>query len=240
MADTIIPLTAVTGSTLLITGKNTIPKLYTNNPSAQALDSSSLVNIPDTGNAFLTKYNINSTTTTPSVLKTLQDFSKDISENVDSNAKINNTEGDLTIRSKLNQINTTYIPILRTISAILREKNLPDPKVLQEAKEKRNESKRRLEVLENPEQHVSYYEGWFPIIRPLQESSLFILFGISLFTLFFSTALLLRMNGVQVDIQFPTSLTGESIFTEISGTTGAILGTGLGLLIGMIVYYYRG
>jgi len=60
-------------------------------------------------------------------------------------------------------------------------------------------SKTRVETLRKPYEQ-SYYESWFPINRPLKQTSLFVILGIGIFLFIFSFMLFLRTIGVQIDM----------------------------------------
>jgi hypothetical protein len=94
----------------------------------------------------------------------------------------------------------------------LKEDQQIDMTAYNSAKATEEESKSRLDSILTPEQHTSYYEGWFPIIRPMTEFSLFTLFGSALFLLLVSITIFLSMGGVAVQIQIP-----EIVMPQILG-----------------------
>ena len=67
----------------------------------------------------------------------------------------------------------------------------------QSEKDNTETSKLRLESIQSPEEKVGYYESWFPLNRPLNDISLFVLFGFSIFFLLLSVTMFLRMGGVE-------------------------------------------
>lgn len=76
---------------------------------------------------------------------------------------------------------------------------------LNQKKKDLDEAKTRYEAIKDPEQKVGYYEGWFPIFRPMRESSLFGVFGAGLFLLLISIFMFLNMNGVSVSVELPVA-----------------------------------
>lgn len=76
---------------------------------------------------------------------------------------------------------------------------------LNQKKKDLDEAKTRYEAIKDPEQKVGYYEGWFPIFRPMKESSLFGIFGAGLFLLLISIFMFLNMNGVSVSVELPVA-----------------------------------
>lgn len=96
-----------------------------------------------------------------------------------------------------------------------------------------DEAKARYEMIMNPEQKVGYYEGWFPIFRPMKESALFGVFGAGLFLLILSILVFLNMNGVSISVELPTGDQGISL-PDFSNSRPWLLG---GVALGAIVAY---
>ena len=78
-------------------------------------------------------------------------------------------------------------------------KDSPDPTLASytEQKKKTETATLRLESIQSPEEKVSSYEGWFPLNRPLTDTSLFVLFSLSILFLLLSVSVFLRMGGVE-------------------------------------------
>ena len=109
-------------------------------------------------------------------------------------------------------------------------------------KELLDESKERLEFIKAPEEHVSYYAGWFPLFRPMKPTVLFWLFGISLALLIVSILLFLRVGGVEIHITLPAMNMGLSGLSGMSGISTSymnylMVGSG-GLVVGGIIAYF--
>ena len=121
----------------------------------------------------------------------------------DTNQRITDKTGYGEINTFLTALNTTHIPNIRLVDNCLKEDQQIDMTDYNSAKSTEEESKSRLDSILTPEQHTSYYEGWFPIIRPMTEFSLFFLFGAALFLLLVSITVFLSMGGVVVQIQIP-------------------------------------
>ena len=92
-------------------------------------------------------------------------------------------------------------------------------------------SKHRYEQLKSPETHVSYYEGTFPIYRPIKESTLFALFGFGLFLMLVALMCFLRTQGIQINVLFPQTsfsisgiLSGQAKYIGIASVVGVVLG----------------
>jgi hypothetical protein len=140
------------------------------------------------------------------------------------------------INTFLQNLQTTHLPVIRLVDNCLKENLQADMSEYNKAKATEEESKTRLESILTPEQHLSYYDGWFPLIRPITEYGLFILFGLGL--LMFITAIMffLSMTGVSVQIQIP-----EIAFT-IAGNyfslpPGAMYYVYSGLFVGLVGTY---
>ena len=65
-------------------------------------------------------------------------------------------------------------------------------------------AKERVDRMRNPEQHVSFYEGWFPMDKPLKKSSIPILiaFSILFFTLFLGFILATMTVTLSINFEF--------------------------------------
>jgi hypothetical protein len=103
----------------------------------------------------------------------------------------------------MNSLETTHMPVIRLVDNCLRENLEADMTDYNTAKATADESKTRLESILTPEQHTSYYDGWFPIIRPMTEISLFFVFGVALFMFIVSIMIFLSMTGVSLQIHIP-------------------------------------
>lgn len=100
-------------------------------------------------------------------------------------------------------------------------------------------SKDRYEQLKSPETRVSYYEGTFPIFRPIGQSTLFILFGVGLFLMLLSILFFLRTQGVEIQLIMPqtTILSGiSSIF--VGQTTYIGIAATFGIILGYLLHIY--
>jgi len=99
-----------------------------------------------------------------------------------------------------------------------------------------DESKSRLDAITTPEQDVSYYDGWFPLFRPIKESSLFGLFAVSIFMLLLSVLIFLRMKGIEINIIMPQGSIDLSWMTTYIPYGG--IGIALGFAVAYILYKY--
>jgi len=164
---------------------------------------------------FLGNYAINDKATASSSDLSIKDklttFKASLST-ADTGQIITDKTGYGEINTFLTALNTTHLPTIRLVDNCLREDQQIDMTSYNSAKATEEESKSRLESILTPEQHTSYYEGWFPIIRPMTEFSLFTLFGSALFLLLVSITIFLSMGGVAVQIQIP-----EIVMPQILG-----------------------
>ena len=158
---------------------------------------------------FLSNYAINDKTTTSSPDVSIKDklttfkaslTPTDTSQPITDKTGYSGPDG---INTFITNLDSIHIPVIRLVDNCLKESQQIDMTDYNAAKALKEESKSRLESILTPEQHISYYEGWFPIVRPMTESSLFILFGSALFLLLLSITVFLSMTGVSVQIQIP-------------------------------------
>ena len=150
---------------------------------------------------------------------------------------VNTGDGRDVNRSLVNDylpyLETNYLPLLRFVRQSLAESKRPDYTLLQEQKATTDESKSRVETIKAPEKRVSYFEGWFPLVRPISEPGLFALFGIGLLFLFVAIALFLRLGGVQFQLILPTFFASDTMpidytrFIYVGGIAGVIVGVSL-------------
>ena len=200
-----------TGTTIKISPSLDTAPLFT--PSA-TLTCADILRDAKTENltTFLGKYGIddkdNSNAANKSIKDKLESFktalvTADSGQIITDNTGYSGPDG---INTFLSALNTTHLPILRLVDNCLKEDQQIDMTEYNSAKAIKEESKSRLESILTPEQHTSYYEGWFPIVRPMTEFSLFTLFGTALFLLLVSIMVFLSMSGVVVQIQIPDLL----------------------------------
>jgi hypothetical protein len=109
----------------------------------------------------------------------------------------------------ITSLETTHLPVISLVNNCLKEDLQIDMTDYNAAKATAEESKTRLDSILTPEQHTSYYEGWFPIIRPMTESALFFVFGAALFIFLTAIVIFLSMSGVDIQIQIPELLISQ-------------------------------
>ena len=156
---------------------------------------------------------------------------------------------DITQKGGYSNVNTfitglqnTYLPVIRLAESCLREGTQVDRTAYNSAKAAAEESNLRLKSILTPEQHLSYYDGWFPLIRPMSESALFGIFGAALFMLILSILVFLRMTGVQIQLQIPEIMNMPSWLTLppyasyyiYGGIAAGLIGTGVAYKFGYI------
>jgi len=103
----------------------------------------------------------------------------------------------------LTSLSNTYLPIIRLADNCLKESLQVDQSALKAAQQKLDESQSRLASITNPEENVSYYEGWFPMVRPMTEPALLGIFGAAIFMLLLSILVFLRLQGVEINLIIP-------------------------------------
>jgi len=136
------------------------------------------------------------------------------------------------VSTYLTSLQTTSLPLIQLADDCLRESLQIDNSALKAAQDRLDESESRLASIRNPEQHVSYYEGWFPIVRPMTETALFGIFAAAIFMLLLSILIFARMGGVQIDIQIPEI----TLFTLPPNASYYIYGGLAAGVIGSIIY----
>lgn len=161
---------------------------------------------------------------------------------VDQLQDITQKGGYSNVNTFITGLQTTYLPVIRLADSCLREATQVDRTAYNAAKAAAEESKLRLKSILTPEQHLSYYDGWFPLIRPMSESALFGIFGAALFMLILSILVFLRMTGVQIQLQIPEIIIMPSWLTLppyasyyiYGGIAAGLIGTGVAYKFGYI------
>lgn len=168
---------------------------------------------------------------------------------VDQLQDITQNVGYSNVNTFITGLQNTYLPVIRLADSCLREATQIDRTAYNVAKAKAEESNLRLKSILTPEQHLSYYDGWFPLIRPMSESALFGIFGAALFMLILSILVFLRMTGVQIQLQIPEimnmpswltlppswlTLPPYSSYYIYGGIAAGLIGTGVAYKFGYI------
>lgn len=189
-----------------------------------------------TVNSFLQRYKLFSTNTNGTLTSNIQNFrDKLIGNNIKQTQTIPTSDSNKAIQTYLNTIQTSQLPVLRQVSNCLSEASNPDYNKIEETKKQVDTSKTRLESILDSDSKVSYYEGWFPLFRPMSEVSLFSLFAVSIFSLLFSIAVFLRLNGVELELIIP----GGSEFSTESFVSYVKIGSILAVVISLFVIFIK-
>ena len=104
-------------------------------------------------------------------------------------------------------------------------------------------AKQRLESIRNPERYTSYYEGWFPIDRPIQPITTITLIALITFLSVFILLFIISLLGINLTIQRDiTSSMGLNRYSFMYWLqtqftlSSAIL---LCILVGVIIYFVK-
>jgi len=190
---------------------------------------------------FLKKYMLQGTQNTN--LKVNLELLKIPMEALDSDQNVANTPGYDDIDKYLNTVQYTQLPVLQLVSSCLSEANTPDMRELKEKELEYENAKERYESITNGVERVSYYEGWFPIFRPMKESSLFILFGISIVIITVSILFFLKLVGFSIEISLPVQFY-VSMYSYLGHTlqyySGYLIGGSVVGIICVLVAFDRG
>jgi hypothetical protein len=150
----------------------------------------------------------------------------------------------------LAQLNTNILQLGYIANCVSEEYDVTDE--LYAAKKELELSKDRYDKIQFPEKDVSYYEGTFPIYRPINEKTLFILFAVGLFLMLLALVCFLRTQGIEINILVPqttVTIPGMSTMYSISSSFSgqgtlygfisiATVAAGCGILTGYLIYKY--
>lgn len=195
--------------------------------------------------SFLTSYGLQDKTTGAdlSIKDKLLTFQRQLAPaTVDQLQDITAKGGYSNVNTFITGLQTTYLPVIRLAETCLREATQVDRSAYNAAKAAAEESNLRLKSILTPEQHLSYYDGWFPLIRPMSESALFGVFGAALFMLLLSILVFLRMTGVEIQLQIPEityfpdwlTLPPYASYYIYGGIAAGLIGTGVAYKFGYI------
>jgi hypothetical protein len=183
--------------------------------------------------AFLARFNLGSAST--NLNWQLQAFYNAI-QKADQSEQIDYSTGDgKTLNENLSAVENRILPTLELANSCLTENAQIDMTSYNAAKAKAAKSSARLLAIQTPETHLSYYT-WFPIIRPMTETALFVIFGFAILLFIVSILIFLRMQGVFIELHIP-----ETSIGSMEGFTlppNAIYYVNAGLLVGLIVAYF--
>jgi hypothetical protein len=192
-------------------------------------------------NTFLDAYKLNPSTS--NIITNIHNCKTTIdSDGVQMDTEIDITSGSLAgaagrrLDFYLHLLESSSIPALRLVNNCLKENNSYNLEAIEKQKELTDESKLRLETVKDPETKVSYYEGWFPLFRPMSEPALFGIFTTAVFLLILSIGIFLRMSGIQFSITLPTVFVGGP---GLDTKKYVMIGLGVGALAGLGVYGYN-
>jgi hypothetical protein len=183
---------------------------------------------------FLKTYNLQGTQNTN--LKVNLELLKVPMENIADQA-VSSSPGYSAIDTYLSSVQNTQIPVLQLVNACLSEANSPDTQELKLLEKEHDEAKARYDGITADVERVSYYQGWFPMFRPMKEISLFVLFGFSLFILIVSILLILHVSGIRVNITFPLQFFID-LYSYLGNTPGYFTSYLIGgLIVGLICIF---
>ncbi len=190
---------------------------------------------------YLINYKIADSTNDPSQrlndIKTNLSLFRDglIGSNIDQGQQV--TSGNFSaIQKYLDTIETNQLPVLRQVNQCLVETIIPDTSEYAQQTNETSESKARLDFLKDSDTNISYYEGWFPLFRPMKEVTLFGLFSTSLLLLLMAIGVFLHLAGVDLDIKFPMMDLGSE--EGGSYTPYILMGLGLSASVGLLQWYF--
>ena len=189
-----------------------------------------------TANILLDTYHIDPSQTAPlnSIQKNLQSLATRLAAIGDQGQTFSETAGRDAVQTYLTSLENTYLPVIRLANTCLQESLEVDQSALKAAQARLDESQSRLSAITNPEEKVSYYEGWFPMVRPMTEPALLGIFGAAIFMLLMSILVFLRLQGVEINVIIP-QITLFTLPPNASYYMYGGLATGI---IGSIVYVY--
>ena len=157
---------------------------------------------------------------------------------IQTNQTLDSTTGGYTALKDFLDTLELQKPYFTLAAECMSEQASFDMKTYDAAKQEANESKLRLDGIRTSDTQVSYYEGWFPLFRPMSETALFGLFSVSIAILLGAIVMYLRMQGIELQIQMPPSSLGLfAVFESVRQYSSYIwFAIAVGLAIGFAAY----
>jgi len=158
---------------------------------------------------------------------------------------------------KINSVSTCLNNKLATLNSVETDldKTRKDIQISEKAIEERKNdvevAKERAALTKNPEKMRSYYEGWFPIDRPLKHYTIPVLIGVSLFMITLTFFYFMSLVGIdtRLSLQVPQGIydrfgrSGSAYRSSQPGTqfTKSFWGMTLVslILVGLTIYGFR-
>lgn len=162
-----------------------------------------------------------------------------ISENPANNVTLQGLETDITntlscAQQRLSELSNAPSTITRLESELVSARA-----TLSSVQNDAYIAKERTKLITNPEQHVTVYEGWFPLFRPLQITSMLLLVGFALLFTTLALGSLTHLMGFRVQLGYELPY-----FIRPGGTSGIFTPLTLGIgslfiiLIAVIIYAF--
>jgi hypothetical protein len=111
-------------------------------------------------------------------------------------------------------------------------------KTMDERKKDVDVSKHRAEMTRNPELTRSYYDGWFPIQRPLKHYTIPVLIGISLFLMTLSFLYFMSLIGIDTRLSVRVPVTYGTAPSQFTRAFWVMSGISV-ILLGLTIYGFR-
>jgi hypothetical protein len=184
---------------------------------------------------FLNNYKLN----TGQLYNNLTYFYTDlINPLIDQTQAISTLPGYAAIDQYLTKIETNQLPVLRYLYSCINESLSINPDILRKAEQAYETSKARYESISPDHERVSYYESWLPLFRPIKETSLFVLFGVSVVLLIISILFFLQLGGFQIQFILPDEQ-GGPLFNLHPFKSYIYAGIGCGILATAVGRYFK-
>jgi hypothetical protein len=221
--------------------------IFISSPPTNCSSILSQVTASTNADAFLTQFKLSSVENTSTVqnnlIQNLTTLKNTLTQTRNNQNFFNQSAnfGNKETIDYINKIKNETIPVIQLTSDCLSEAStygrMED---LETQKTKTEESRLRLESIKSPEEKVSYYEGWFPLFRPMTETMIFTLFGTGLLLLLVGLAVFLKMGGISLEFQIAGGGGGGAGFDPaffFANNKGLLIGgaaLGVGVAIGFI------
>ena len=180
---------------------------------------------------FLSTYKLNE------LQSNISQFLASLTSITPSTLTISSSASDyIAVKNYLDTVANEQIPVLTNVYNCLNETSAVNSSEYKSAIDNYDTSRSRYEDITTDHPRVSYYEGWFPIVRPLKVISLFLLFGFAILLIILSILIFLQMKGIEIKLEIPaTQAYGYNpAYTNIMGF-GAITG-----FIFIVIALWRG
>ena len=173
----------------------------------------------------------------------INDYSTETPDNISDRLKYLSYKASTLTNAEKGELKDAVLPLLQRVTSNPADTLETSNGELDTLKTQIQESQKDLEIAEDraatlrhPEKNRSYYESWFPINRPLTNSSIVIILAIGIF--FFVMSFLILFKSFRFNLRFSVPWDNPETVAKISSFIPSIISTNLNkIIIGLLILF---